>query len=452
MMISRRYAGPALCVAMAVTLVVWGCTQGDNPVDPPLLAPGAPSTQILGFPVLENNPWNDPTGRILSVAYASGTSLDVPQPPFPVLYLLHDYGSDGKYFERYNIQSILEDLYRKGEIGRMLVVTVDASNAFGGSYYRNSLASGQYADLIMSVVRHVEQTFRVYTQGGRSSRAISGHGMGGYGAMRFAMDRPDLFASVSSMSGPLSFGGSDGRSGVLNWTTEVFRENHVPDSAFSTIFPGLGKRFTNQIIAMAVAFSPRPLEELVSPSQTRFDSCQLCLPKYKGACIPENWWEFYYCKPCSLYESVDPGPATLLFPTLQKKRLCSDSLHRNPAPIGIDLPFDSSGQRSDLVWAKWEAQDVKSLFELNPHVFDSTAVYLDCGDADEWGFLDQNLGLLQAMKTAGQSHFNDSTWVWEQYSGFGGVDAGHSQLVQERLREILKFHDKRFGHSPGPRP
>jgi hypothetical protein len=189
------------------------------------------------------------------------------------------------------------------------------------------------------------------------------------------------------------------------------------------------------------------LERLVSAGPD--DSCRFCPKLY---CPPDNWWEFRYCKPCATYESVDPGPTTLQFPTLQKKRACSDSLHVNPAPIGIDLPFDSSGQRFGSVWAKWEAQDVKSLFELNPHVFDSTAVYFDCGDADEWGFLDQNLDLLQAMRTAGQSRFNDSTWVWEQYSGFGGVPAGHSQFTQERLREIIKFHDKHFGHSPGPRP
>lgn len=449
MMISRKYAGQALWVTVAVTAALIGCTQGDNPVDPPVRAPGAPGTQILGFSVLADNPWNDPTGRILSVAYASDTSLDVPQQPFPVIYLLHDYAADASYFERYNIQSILEDLYRKGEIGRMMVVTVDASNYFGGSYYRNSPASGRYEDLIWSVKAHVERTFRVYTQGGRLSRAISGHGMGGYGAMRFAMDRPDLFGSVSSMSGPLSFGKIDDRSGVLKWVPRVFSENNVPignDSAFKTIFPGVGKRFTNEIIAMCAAFSPRPLEELVSPTQTRFDSCVVCtLPL--GACFEP--WEFSWCKPCYIYESVEPGPSTILFQTLLGKRTCSDSLHRNPAPIGVDLPFDASGLPVSAVWTRWATQDIKTSFTANPRVFDSTAVYFDCGIDDddretETGFIFQNRDFHAAMGSVPHEY--------KEYSGFGGLPAGHSQFIQERLREIIKFHDKHLQRPPGPRP
>src|SRR3972149_5701997 len=113
MSISRRLAGGLLGLAIGSLAIVLGCTQGDNPVDPVVRTPGVANTQTLTFPVLASNPWNDPSGRVLSIAYASDTSLDVPQQPFPVLYLLHDYGGDGKYFERYNIQNVLDDLYRK---------------------------------------------------------------------------------------------------------------------------------------------------------------------------------------------------------------------------------------------------------------------------------------------------------------------------------------------------
>jgi S-formylglutathione hydrolase FrmB len=445
MSISRRLAGGLLCLAIGSIAIVIGCTQGDNPVDPVVRAPGVANTQTLTFPVLAGNPWNDPSGRVLSVAYASDTSLDVPQQPFPVLYLLHDYGGDGKYFERYNIQNVLDDLYRKGEIGRMMVVTVDAGNIFGGSYYRNSPASGQYAQLINDVITHVERTFRVFGKGGRASRGISGHGMGGYGAMRFAMDRPDLFGSVSSMSGPLSLGGSDGRSGVLKWADAVFAENAVvvgDSSDFSAIEPSLGRRFTNQLVAMAAAFSPHPLEILTSVDT--LVGCRYCpiFPK----CYDEV--EYRYCRPCSLFTSDVADPTTLLFMTLGKKRSCiADSTFANPAPVGVDLPFDWNKTRIDSVWARWLSQDIKSSFTRNPRVFDSTAVYFDCGvddDDRELGYISQNRDFDAAMGSV--SH------EFKEYSGFGGVPAGHSQFIQERLREIIKFHDKNFRRAPGPRP
>lgn len=445
MRISKRHTKSALGAALAILAVVYGCTQGDNPVDPARPIPGVAGSQILGFPVLANNPWNDPTGRVLSVAFASDASLKVPQQPFPVLYLLHDFDGDAKYFEQYNLQGILEDLYRNGEIGRMMVVTVDASNFFHGSYYRNSAASGQYADLVGSVIAHVERTFRVYTQGGRSARAIAGHGMGGFGAMRFAMDRPDLFGAVSSMSGPLSLGGADGNSGVFNWVDSVFAENNVTagnDSAYLQIFPSWDRKYTRRLIAMAIAFSPHALEQLVLPAPR--DTCWVC-KRPLGIC--DGPWQYEPCAPCSSFTQNDAYSTTIKFATLEKKRTCVDTvLFINPKPLGVDLPFDSRREKIAAVWPLWLSQDIKSCYVANPHIFDSTAVYFDCGvddDEREWGYISQNRDFNTAM--AGTPH------VYKEYQGFGGVPAGHSQFLQERLREIIKFHDKQFKHAPGPR-
>ena len=43
----------------------------------------------------------------------------------------------------------------------MLVVTVDASNYFGGSYYRNLRHNGKYEDMLDATIASIESTYRI---------------------------------------------------------------------------------------------------------------------------------------------------------------------------------------------------------------------------------------------------------------------------------------------------
>src|SRR5678815_4107513 len=54
------------------------------------------------------------------------------------------------------------------------------------------------------VIPWVDVNFR--TVAAKQGRAIAGLSMGGYGAVRLAQDRPDLFASVASFSGAVDLG------------------------------------------------------------------------------------------------------------------------------------------------------------------------------------------------------------------------------------------------------
>jgi len=105
-----------------------------------------------------------------------------------------------------------------GEIIPMVVVTPDCSNDFGGSFYTNSPEfapgvgisfAGDFEDFIVNdLFEYIRLNFNADTTAAK--RGISGHSMGGYGAMKLAMNHPELFGSVSSMSAPLVFDGFEG--------------------------------------------------------------------------------------------------------------------------------------------------------------------------------------------------------------------------------------------------
>ena len=69
----------------------------------------------------------------------------------------------------------------------------------GGSFYVNSPVTGNWEDFItQDVVGYVDSHFRTLAQA--ESRGITGHSMGGFGALNIAMHRPDVFSAVYSMS------------------------------------------------------------------------------------------------------------------------------------------------------------------------------------------------------------------------------------------------------------
>jgi len=124
---------------------------------------------------------------------------------FPVLYLLHSYGETpdswikSPYTQGLNIQSTMDSLIAKGDIREMIVVMPDCSNRYGGSWYTNSETTGLWVDFIAGeLVNFIDKNY--HTLANSSSRGIAGHSMGGYGALKIAMKRPDVFGFVYAMS------------------------------------------------------------------------------------------------------------------------------------------------------------------------------------------------------------------------------------------------------------
>jgi S-formylglutathione hydrolase FrmB len=126
---------------------------------------------------------------------------------YPVVYLLH--GFTGQIANktwiieneglRMNIGAVMNKLIVAGKINPMIVVMPDGSNKFGGSFYTNSITTGNWEDFITrDLVSYIDKKYR--TLPNAESRGIAGHSMGGYGAIKLAMKNPDVFGAVYGTS------------------------------------------------------------------------------------------------------------------------------------------------------------------------------------------------------------------------------------------------------------
>lgn len=123
---------------------------------------------------------------------------------YATIYLLHGV-LDGPsiwvepIYQGMTVQAVMDSLIAVGEVRPAIVVMVDGANAFGASLYMNSPVTGDWGDyLAHDVVTHVDATYRTLARA--ESRAITGHSMGGFGAIRLAMLHPDVFSVAWGMN------------------------------------------------------------------------------------------------------------------------------------------------------------------------------------------------------------------------------------------------------------
>ena len=146
-------------------------------------------------PSLANNLVGEPTERTISVylppSYASSEKR------YPVIYYLPGYGDSAVIGFRLPVD--MDSLIESGQVNEMILVTASGDSKMGGSFYVNSSVTGNWEDhIVQDVVGYVDANFRTLPQA--ESRGITGHSMGGFGALNLAMHHPDVFGAVYSMS------------------------------------------------------------------------------------------------------------------------------------------------------------------------------------------------------------------------------------------------------------
>lgn len=129
----------------------------------------------------------------LPSSYQQGTER------YPVIYYFHSLGwSNTKFFADGKVQRTLDKAIRNGQLKDCIFVAGDFTGPGLGSFYSNAPSSGRWMDHItQELVPAVDQRFRTNTSA--AARAAIGDMIGGYAAIKLAMDYPGLFGSVYAM-------------------------------------------------------------------------------------------------------------------------------------------------------------------------------------------------------------------------------------------------------------
>jgi len=123
---------------------------------------------------------------------------------YPVVYFLHGWTqSTDNWYGQSEFWAKLPTILNKtwGQTGNreMIFVTPDAFTRYQGSFYSNSVTTGNWEDYIVSeLVPYIDAHYR--TIPARASRGLAGHSMGGYGTIRIGMRHPDVFSSIYLLS------------------------------------------------------------------------------------------------------------------------------------------------------------------------------------------------------------------------------------------------------------
>jgi enterochelin esterase-like enzyme len=190
---------------------------------------------------LKDNPLESPVERGIRIYLPPGY-FESPDARYPVLYLLHGYGTDSsnsivgsrkdirkkyhillriffrKVLSRLPTFEDLDELILRGELPPFILAQPDGSlhlpNKFGakglngkvgskGSLYTDSPFTGKYTTYIFEdVVQYVDGHYRTIRE--KNGRALMGASMGGYGALLGGILYPDLFEAVVALSPNIS--------------------------------------------------------------------------------------------------------------------------------------------------------------------------------------------------------------------------------------------------------
>lgn len=153
---------------------------------------------VIPAPSLEGNALGDATSQRALVYLPPG--YDKHTSRYPVLYLLHGF-SLGSVLEDWGevVAGAMDGFTARDPARAYIVVIPNGTNAVSGSFYLNSSVGGNWERFITEdVVRYVDRHYR--TLPNRLSRAVAGHSMGGFAALRLAILHSDEFSTVYAMS------------------------------------------------------------------------------------------------------------------------------------------------------------------------------------------------------------------------------------------------------------
>ena len=233
---TERTASRKLRIAATLPLTIFCATLS-------ALASDTPKSRLVAREIQSKNFANskigiDPVRKLLVYLppdYDSSTQH------YPVIYFFPSpFESFRAIFDKAGAQSILDHAIADGTIRKFIFVTVDMTTPTGSSWYVNSSATGNWEDFVVQeLVPCIDTNFRTLLS--RDSRGIAGHFMGGYGAIRIAMEHPELFGSIYALHPVGTGSGVRVLAGLPNWELMENAKtlDDVRKDVYSTIFTSI---------------------------------------------------------------------------------------------------------------------------------------------------------------------------------------------------------------------
>ena len=216
--------------------------------------------ETLHAVALEKNLLGDSADQPIAV-YLPADYSDKSSQHFPVLYFLHGFDDTPAPEVGRILQKITDPLIASHQIRPLIIVAPNGLNRFHGSFYTNSTVTGNWEDYItQDLVRFIDSHYRTLPTA--DGRGISGHSMGGYGALWLAFRHPDTFGSVYAMSPCCTVLDADLAPGSDIWTRAAAiksvsdLDSSLPHGEWS---PTFAKDLLPVVaVAMNAAFAPQP--------------------------------------------------------------------------------------------------------------------------------------------------------------------------------------------------
>jgi enterochelin esterase-like enzyme len=243
----RKWAPIVISTAVAAVIVASLHAQGTS-------APRAGVVEHIKVhgKSLEKNLEGDSPDRDVTIylppSYASDRARR-----YPVVYLLHGYGGTDSTFNGRlaKLPEIADKLAAAGTLHEMIVVMPNAFSLHKGSMYSNSVTSGDWEGYVADdLVGYMDGHYRTIAD--RMSRGLGGHSMGGYGAIRIGMKRPDVFSSLYILSACCLSAQLNPRAETMAAAEAIRTREDAEENAKK---PGFGSAVT---LASAAAWSPNP--------------------------------------------------------------------------------------------------------------------------------------------------------------------------------------------------
>ena len=116
-----------------------------------------------------------------------------------VFYMLHGLGDDHRALDRYGISDRLHDAMTDGKIPPVHLVMPHGERGFWIDWHDGTrLYESHVVNEVIPKAEHI-----LGLEISKERRHIMGVSMGGIGALQMGLRRPDLFSSVTSISGPV---------------------------------------------------------------------------------------------------------------------------------------------------------------------------------------------------------------------------------------------------------